>query len=299
MSSANPSTPPRLLPQVGARAPWLSLAMIAVSFLGALDILGTTLALRSLSAWPDRLAGSVTVMTAGHGLEGADAAAARTVELLAHTPGVSKAWLVDPDPADALAARIMGVESTGPDATQPRVVGVIFDDASPISAYRLAALLRRARINAAVDDHGGWSSPLERAVGIAAAGAAAIFLASLAALFGLTALGVDRSLARLHSRVTLLIHFGASESEIAGPFSRRLALTATIGAFLGAAAAAEFAAVLAGSWWAAPWLKPLDASARTLDVWTYVSAFAWCLAAWPTGVLAAVLTARSKVRRLS
>jgi cell division protein FtsX len=299
VSSANPSVPPRLLPQVGTRAPWLSLALIAVSFLGALDILGTTLALRSLWAWPDRLAGSVTVMTAGHGLEGADASAARTVELLAHTPGVSKAWLVDPDPADALAARIMGVEGAGPDTTQPRLVGVIFEDGSPISAYRLVALLRRARINAAVDDHGGWSGPLERAALLASIGAAAIFLASLAALFGLTALGVGRSLTRLRGRVTLLIHFGASESEITGPFSRRLALTAIIGAVLGAAAAAGFAAVLAGSWWVAPSLKALGASAPPLDVWTYLSAFSWCLAAWPMGVLAAVLTSGSRVRHLS
>jgi cell division protein FtsX len=275
------------------------LALILVSFVGGLDLLGTTLAYQSLASWSDRLTGSVTVATAGHGLEGADAAAARTVELLARTPGVRRAWLLDPDPSDALAARILGVEGSDPDATPPRLIGAVFEDASPLTVARLAALLRGARINGAVDDHGAWSGPLERAVRVAGAGAAAVALFALAGFFGLTTLGVRRSFARLRARVTLLIHLGAKEPDIVGPFSRRLALTAVIAAALGAAMAAGVAAALAESSDFAAWLKALGAAPPRLDTVTFGSAFLWCLAAWPTGILAAALAARSTLRALS
>jgi cell division protein FtsX len=284
---------------MGARAPWLSLAMIFVSFVAALDILGTSLAFRSLGSWPDRLAGSVTVATGGRGLEGSDAAAARSVELLSHVQGVSRAWLLAPDPADAMAARIMGVANAGPDTAPPRLITAVFSDSALVSAKRVEALLFRARINAAVDDHGGWSGPLERAVRIAAAGAAALMLAAIGALFGLTVLGVRLGISRLRARVTLLIHLGARESEIAGPFTLRLALTAAVAAVLGAAAAAGLVAAVAGSTWYVAWLNRLGAAPPPLDGWIYGSAFAWCLAAWPAGLCAAALAARSSVRSLA
>ncbi len=296
----NPAlSPPRLLPAVGGRAPWLSLAVIALSFIAALDMIGVAAGLRALSAWPQRLAGSVTVAAAGRGLEGADASAARTLELLTRAGGVSRAWALDPDPADALAARIMGLKNAGPDGVPPRLLGAAFDAGSPASPGQVAALLRRARINAAVDDHGLWSGPLERVALLAAAAAAALVLIPLAAVFALIAWGVRRGFARLRGRITLLVHLGAPDGQIAGPFSRRLALTAVISACLGVAAAAGAALAVSGSSAAAAWLKSQGMAGLALDGWDYAAGLIWLAIACPLGAWAAASAARSSLRRLS
>jgi cell division protein FtsX len=287
--------PPRLLPGLGGRAPWLSLAMIVVSFVGALDILASALVLRAFDAWPQRLAGSVTVAAAGHGLEDADAAAARTLELLSQAPGVARAWMIEPDPADALAARLMGVASAGPDAAPPRLLGALFAENAPVSAPSLAARLRRARINAAVDDHGAWTGPLERAAMIAMTGAGALVLLPLGVLLALTAWGVRRGFARLRERVTLLIHLGAKDEAIAGPFSRRLALTASVAAVLGAAAAAGAAAL--GEAPLAAWLN-LGSVVPRADAWDYGAVLIWPLVAVPLGVWTAARAADARLRAL-
>ncbi len=298
---------PALLPGAGGLSPGVTLAMLVLSLIAALDLMAVAVAARTLEAWPERLAGSATVATTGGGIESADAAAARVAEILRRTPGVSGAWMLDPAPEDALAARIMGAQAAvGLEAPEtdlpqptPRLLGVMFSPGTSLTALRLAKILADQGPPVAIDDHGVWSGPLERTALVMAGSAGILLLALLLGVWSLVAGGVRRAFGRHAERLILLTHLGAAEPVLTGPFRRGLTLATTVGAGLGVFAAAGVGALLIWSPEAAIALAGRGVRLPTIDALDLVAGLAWLPVAVPVGALAARIAAIAALRRMS
>ncbi len=298
---------PALLPGVGGLSPGVTLAILVLSLIAALDLIGVAVAARTLRAWPARLAGSVTVVATGGGIESADAAAARVAEILGRTPGVSRVRVLDPAPEDALAAWIIGDSLAGgstaddPDLSppKPRLLSVVLKPGSSLTARGLTKVLNDQGPRVAVDDHGIWSGPLERAALVVAGGAAMLLVVLLWGVWNLVAGGVRRSFGRHAERLVLLTHLGAAEPVLTGPFRRGLTLTAAVGAGLGVFAAAGVGALLIWSPDAAIALAGLGVPLPAIAPLDLAAGLAWLLVAVPIGALAARIAAIVALRRMS
>jgi cell division protein FtsX len=281
--------------------------ILLLSLIAALDLIAVAVAARTLQAWPARLAGSVTVVATGGGIESADAAAARVAEILGRTPGVSRVWVLDPAPEDALAARVIGAASASaptaddPDLPPPtpRLLDVVFSPGSSLSARGLTKSLADQGPRVAIDDHGVWSGPLERAAVVAAGGAAVVLVVLLWGVWSLVTGGVRRAFDRQAERLILLTHLGATEPVLTGPFRRGLTLTAAVGAGLGVFAAAGVGALLIWSPDAAIALAGLGVPLPTIAPLDLAASLAWLLVAVPIGALAARIAASATLRRMS
>jgi cell division protein FtsX len=298
---------PALLPGVGGPSPGVTLAILFLSLIAALDLIAVAVAARTFQAWPARLAGSVTVVATGGGIESADAAAARVAEILGRTPGVSRVRVLDPAPEDALAARIMGASSGGgptvdePDLPQPtpRLLNVVFSPGSSLSARGLTKILADQGPRVTMDDHGLWSGPLERAALVAAAAAAMLLVVLLWGVWSLVAGGVGRAFGRHAERLTLLTHLGAAEPVLGGPFRRGLTLATTVGAALGVFAAAGAGALLIWSPEAAIALAGRGVQLPPIEPFDLAAGLAWLPVAVAVGALAARVAAIAALRRMS
>ena len=298
---------PALLPGTGGLSPGVTLAILVLSLIAALDLIGVAGAGRTLQAWPARLAGSVTVVATGGGIESADAAAARVAEILGRTPGVSRVRVLDPAPEDALAARIIGASSAGgptadePDlpSPTPRLLNVVFKPGSSLDARALTKILADQGPRTAIDDHGVWSGPLERAAMVMAGSAAILLVVLLWGVWSLVVGGVERACGRHAERLVLLTHLGAAEPVLAGPFRQSLTLSTTIGTGLGVLAATGVGALLIWSPEAAIALAGLGLQLPTIDPLDLPAGLAWLLVAVPVGALAAQIASITTLRRMS
>lgn len=289
--------PPRLLTVEGPSI-LLGLVLVAVSILASLVLILSAATLPTLQAWRHRLAGDVTLATAGRGLESSDAAAARIVERAAALPGVERAAVLNPRPDDVVAARLLGVRASDPDLGPPRLVAVKFR-AGEMSAEALTHALRGEGLAVAADDHGAWSGPLERAVLEGAAVAAGALILLLLIWFMLVGLGAGGAVRREADRASLLIRLGAFESTLAAPFRIRLALAGGVTALAGALLAAAVAGLIAWTALGAPLrgLAPIpfgEIEARSLAAAAIWPALALVAAAWAGGS-----AATARLRRLS
>ncbi|HLZ82437.1 MAG TPA: hypothetical protein VKQ54_02645, partial [Caulobacteraceae bacterium] len=132
MNSGQPArSGPSLLPGAGRPSPWLVSAALALSLVAGLELVAASAAVRAAAVWSPRLAGTVTVAVAGAGLESAEAAAARATEILAGAPGVARIWVLDPDPGDAVAGRVMGLGGTAPSGDPPRLLAATLTGGAP------------------------------------------------------------------------------------------------------------------------------------------------------------------------
>jgi cell division protein FtsX len=281
---------PSLLPGAAAPPAWLVLAILLLSFMAGLELIAATATVRVAVAWSPRLAGSATVAVGGGGLESAEAAAARTTEILARTPGVTRIAVLDPDPDDALAARVMGLG--GAAADPPRLLATTVGGVDAISAAALGQALRREHVTAAVDDHGVWTGPLERMAALAAAGAAGLLLVLILLAWGLAAASAGGAVRRRGDRVSLLLHLGATDPMIVRPFRARAVGAVALGALIGAGAAAALGAAAIWSPAVADAINgPIAGQIGTvprLGAWDLAAAAVWppiavLVAAWAAG----------------
>jgi cell division protein FtsX len=262
-----------------------------LSLLASLEIVAAAVVTGALGDWAARLTGSATLAITGHGLEAADAAAARAVEILIEAPGVKQARVLEPKPDDANTAALLGLVAEGPGAPVVRLETVSIAPGSSLSGAQLQGLLRTRGVNAAVDDHGAWSGPIERTALIGAITAAATEAALLLLVGVVVSLATRRAVAREAARAKLLLHLGASEDLLARQFAKGAPIAATLAAGAGALLAAFLAAVTRttpGALW-------LQAAGLPVS-----SAGAWHLAAplvWPILIaLLALLIARGAAR---
>jgi cell division protein FtsX len=288
-----------LAPGLGGFVPWLIVAVAIVSFAAGLEIVAATAAVRSLQAWPARLAGSATVAVTGRDLESPDAAAARTVELLSGDPRIATVWVLDPSPQDALIARLIGARAAFPSDAPPRLVAVAIKPGIQATADDVRRLLRTQNLGAAVDDHGLWTGPLERAAALGGVGALLAMIALLATVHGVAAWSSERAFIRARDQVALLLQMGASDERLAKLFRGRLALPAVFATLLGAAAAVGLAGVLAHSAGVADHLAARGITLPALDSWDLLPIMAWPPLAVLLALGAADAAGKAGVRSLS
>jgi cell division protein FtsX len=278
LEAASPNGP-RLLPGAARPPLWLVLAVLVLSFLAGLELIAFAAAGRAVVAWSPRLAGSVTVAVVGGGLESADAAAARATEILAWSPGVVKIDVLDPAPGDSLAGMAMGLGPAVPGADPPRLLAATFSGGGGGSAATLVRVLRRENLAAAIDDHGVWTGPLERTAAALAAVAAALLLVLLVIVWTLSAASAGAAFRRREDRALLLVHLGATDQAIVGPFRSRAVGATALGALIGAGAAAALGAAMIWSPAVAATIAGQIAArigtAPALETWDLAAAAIW------------------------
>ncbi len=239
---------PLLAPDAGAHRSFF-LAIAALSFAASLIVITGVAVVGGAADWRGRLTGSATVVLAAAGLESPDAAAGRAAEALGATAGVARAWPLEVADLDPTIARLIGGPAGG------RLVAVEFKAGRPPAAAALARALKADGLNASIDDHRPWTSPVLRAAALALLVSAASLAAIVAAVGAIAARATRHRLAARGQLVELLRLAGADDGLIGGLFAARSAKTA---AWAGAAGA--LAAVLAlaawrmtgGSWMAGP-----------------------------------------------
>ncbi|MGH7025596.1 MAG: hypothetical protein ACREEB_18695 [Caulobacteraceae bacterium] len=264
------------------------MALGLVAAVAALALILDTAGYHAASALRPRLAGNETVVVWGHGLESADAAAARAGEILAAMPGVTAVTPLDPGPGDPLVARILG--APGKAAADERLLAVKANGAGEAMAARIARTLKAHDVPARAADHVWRDSAGERAAGIIAI--AAGLAAPLAiAIFALICFGeARREMARSHDTIELLRASGAADGHIVGLVRARVAGLAFTAAVWGAAAAL-IAAALAQRTGVAKILGGLTRE-DLISPWPLA-----ILAAWLAGVAGAWLGARARMKR--
>lgn len=224
------------------------------------------------------------MVVSGLGLESPDAAAARAAETLASAPGVARAWVLDPDPADTVIASLMAGRLPAIEPPPVRLVAVTLTPGAALSAAGLQTRLRAEGLAASADDHRPWTSRLWRGAGLAGLCVFGAWMVVMLAAYALLRLAARRCLAGQRSVVSILYRTGASESFIVALVRARLGTRAAWAAFAGAGAG-----VLAVAAW--------RSAANPGIAWTdLAAALPWPLVAVATAAGAATLATRSVLK---
>ncbi|HEY2481874.1 MAG TPA: hypothetical protein VGI30_06730 [Caulobacteraceae bacterium] len=266
----------------------MGLTLTVLAAIGVVVLILDASAVRTVGAFGPRLAGQATVVVWSHGLESADAAAARAGEIIAGLPGVRSVTPLDPEGSDELVARLLGAPSQ-PDA-EARLLAV--DGAGRGLAAGLVRQLDAQGVPARVVDH-DWknSAPARTAAAVVAAGVLIPVVAVVAfAIAGAMAAG--REMARAAGAVEMMRIAGASDGYLTGLVRARVAgLALTSG--LWAAALGLVAAVGVAQ---TTLTEPLGGLTRAdlISPWPVI-----VLCAWLSATLGAWLGARGwlKARR--
>jgi cell division transport system permease protein len=227
--------PGPLLPRAAGRgfAPFAAMALIAfvASLAAAGGLIGAYVARDWLKPAP---VGSITITVQARGLESADAAAARSAEILGGLAGVAKAEAFDgaPDP------------SASADGGARSVVVRFRSAGAPLDPARLAHALEAAGIAATLEDHDLFTSPARRPIVLMMAGSAAAVVLAMIVTAILVALNARRLLARVRDLMDLLRSAGATDSFIASLFRDRFAAAAAAGGLAGGMLAIAVCAVM-------------------------------------------------------
>lgn len=220
----------------------------------------------------------------GHGLESADAAAARADEILEARFGPERVDLLDPDARDPLLAKQVGAPADQQADARVIVIGGL----GPGDAPRLTQLLAANALAGAAGERS--SAPRHAIMALAAASGLMLVLMGLVAM-----LAVRGDLKANAGAVALMLRFGAARERIEGPARARGAMLVIAGALTGEAVAALATAVWA-RYWPNQGLGLMARGPRLSDLmWT--GEFA--VGAITVGLLAAWLGARGAVRRLA
>ena len=222
-----PPAPRHLLPGMGGPAPLLALAFMALSLLAVLGLLAADGLARAGAARPSVQAGFITLRVAGKGLESADAAAARALELMGANPGLTDVRIDDLTLADTDGA------------SSPRLIRARPVEDNAAAAVAIESRLRAADLEARLEPTGlAGAGVFGAAGGAVALGLGLIWLGGQGLLTaGIGRWGTRRALAGVHDRMALLIVLGAPDASLTGPVTRGVAVSAGLGAGLGALAA--------------------------------------------------------------
>ncbi|HEY1878689.1 MAG TPA: hypothetical protein VGG68_02025 [Caulobacteraceae bacterium] len=272
--------------------PWsrlvTALLLAIIAFAALLAAMADFAAGRAAEGVAGRLDADETVVVWSHGLESADAAAARAVEILARTPGVSQVRWLDPAAGDRLVATALG--APGGQASDVRLISVTAPDGGTALARRIVEALAAQDLPARATSRSG----------IASAGYATPILASavLVPLLAILAFAIAcwvearREMARSRAIIDLMRIAGANPGFIAGEVRRRISGLAFVTCLWGASGAMVVAALavrrnLAG---------PIGGLSRQ-DLVTPWPALILLL--WLAAVAGAGLAVRSRLKRMA
>ncbi len=207
----------------------MAAAFVALFF--SVIAIASAASLRVASTLEPRLAGQLTIVVWGQGLESADAAAARAAEILSGQAGVRRVTVLDAHESDAMVGALTAGRSAGLDGA--RLVSVSGAPGLIPSTSSLRRLLRATGLAETIDDHRGTEGPLETAALVAGGLALVLGLALAIGLFAVSFLnGVD-AVGAGPSRFDLMARLGAEPAYIGAMVGWRLAAAALFGALLG------------------------------------------------------------------
>ncbi|PTQ13333.1 cell division protein [Sphingomonas oleivorans] len=228
----------RLLPEgrLEGPLPWLIAIMMFLMVLAAALGLGLGRAAASLA---DALAGRVTVQIVEGDPRAREAQARAAQSELGRIAGIRAVRRVDDAEMRALLEPWLGnIVNHGDDLPLPAMIDV---DIAPGEQWRLAAIgrtLARIAPAARIDDHGRSLAPLAGLIASLTWLAIAIVLLMATATGFVVVLATRSALDTHHATIEVLHLLGATDSQIARLFQRRIALDALLGGAIGLACAA-------------------------------------------------------------
>lgn len=275
----------RLLPEGRAAGPmpWVIAIMIFLTVLTAAAGLALSAAAGGLG---DQIAGRVTIQIVEADRVARDAqveAAARAAKAM---PGVARVAQVSDEEIRRLLDPWLG--SGGLELPAPALIDV--DLADPNSLSRLKATVIAAAPSARIDAHARWLAPLRDLIGTLRWLAAGLVVLMGIATAACVVLAARAALNTHHETIDVLHLLGATDTQIARLFQRRIALDALFGGALGFAGGALVLALLSSR---------IGAVGSELVGSISLSAGAWlALVAVPlTGALVATAAARLTIER--
>lgn len=222
---------------------WIMAIMLCLTVLAAALGLGMARAGATLER---QLAGRVTVQIVEPDPARRDAAERRLLAALRRSPAVAEAHAVDRARLTELLRPWLGGDGNDPDLPVPAMIDVDLTSADALAVARVEDAARAVGPAARVDRHAAWMSPVVRFAGLLtwlAAGVVALLAAATASVVFLAArTGLDT-----HRDTIAALHLlGASDTQVARLFQRRIALDTLWGGLLGAGLAIAIAWLLGG-----------------------------------------------------
>lgn len=221
----------RIVPPRGATAWPTVLAAGAMAFLAVFALSLAIATDRLADRWADSLAHSATVRVTVPP-EQSDMAVASVLRILAQTPGIAEARVLDQQEISRLLAPWLGAELPLDDLPLPRLIEIREEEAG-FDAESLRLRLTAEVPGAELDDHARWRRPLALAAGrIRALGMVSLGLI-LAAMAAMVTLAARAALAANRQVIEVLRLVGARDVYIARAFVRRFTHRAATGALAG------------------------------------------------------------------
>jgi cell division transport system permease protein len=265
----------------------MGLTLTVLAAIAVLTLILDGAALRTLDALGPRLNGEATVVVWPHGLESADAAAARAGEIIAAVPGVRAVTPLDPASSDAMFGRLLGGSPGG----EQRLLAVQATGDPAGLSVTLGHALAAQGVPARVTDHDWNTSGPARTVAVIAAIGVFIPVVAIVVFAVAGAMAARREIVRAAKVIELMRIVGASDAFLSGLVQRRVAGLALISALWAAAVGLIAVAAAAQTSLA----EPLGGLTRgdLLTPWPLIIPCVW-LAAAVTAWLAARGALRSR-----
>lgn len=226
-----------LLPEgrMSGPMPWVIAIMIFLTVLAAAAGLSLTRAAGSIG---HAIAGRVTIQILDANPERRSQQVQAIEHILSANPQVTKVKPVDDAEIAATMEEWLGKDAEALGLPMPALIDVdLAGEASPAAVNRLRATVQPVAPNARIEPHSSWLGPVSGIIrSFAWIAAALVLLLGFAA--GAIVMLTARSALNIHHATIEVLHLiGATDTQIARLFQRRIALDALFGSVAGFAAA--------------------------------------------------------------
>ena len=198
---------------------------------------------RGAAALGARLSGRATVQLTDADPAARAAAAARALVALTSSPAVTRARAVPRTELAELVAPWLGSAADDPDLPMPELIDLeLAPGDGALAAVRTT--LGRVAPGAVIDSHGAVVAPLARLLRVASMLAATVAALMVAASAAVVVLAARAGLEAHRATIAVMHGLGATDTQVAGLFQRRVARDAASAALIATAAAGVTAALL-------------------------------------------------------
>lgn len=226
-----------LLPEgrMSGPMPWVIAIMIFLTVLAAASGLSLTRAAASIG---HAIAGRVTIQILDANVERRSQQVRAIAQRLGATPQVTRVQPVDDAEIAATMEEWLGKDAEALGLPMPALIDVdLAGDASPAALERLRAAVLPVAPHARIEPHASWLGPVSGIIRSFAWIAAALVLLLGFAASAIVMLTARSALNIHHATIEVLHLIGATDTQIARLFQRRIALDALFGSVAGFAAA--------------------------------------------------------------
>jgi cell division transport system permease protein len=226
----------RLLPEgrFAGPMPWVIAIMMFLTILAAAAGLSLGSAARGLG---DDLAGRLTVQIMEGNVDRRTAQIGTVRDELSRLSIVDTAKLVPAQEIAKLLDPWLGQEGIDPDLPIPALIDVTLKRGDPAAVEQVRKSVQAVVPTARIDEHAQWLAPLARLLDSLKWLSAALVLLMAAATTASVVLAARAALNNHQATIEVMHLLGASDSQIAILFQRRIALDALFGGLIGLGAA--------------------------------------------------------------